>query len=323
MILKNKKGTSEMNIVFMGTPDFAVPCLKALIENGEKVQAVFTQPDKPKGRGYKLTPPPVKELALTYNIPVYQPASLKNGADADVTMQVLRELSPDLIIVVAYGKILPKTILDLPKYCINVHASLLPKYRGAGPIQWSVLNGEKTTGVTTMLMAEGLDTGDMLISKSTEIGENETASELHDRLSILGAEVLLETIQSVKDNTLTPVKQDDSLSNYAPMLTKDMCAIDFSKSALEVHNHIRGLSSFPGAMTMLNEKRLKVYKSLCLSDASTIAEPGTIVNTNDFTVACGDGKCVQFIEVQIEGSKRMNTTDFLRGKSIEPGTILK
>lgn len=323
MILKNKKGTSEMNIVFMGTPDFAVPCLKALIENGENVQAVFTQPDKPKGRGYKLTPPPVKELALTYNIPVYQPASLKNGADADVTMQVLRELSPDLIIVVAYGKILPKTILDLPKYCINVHASLLPKYRGAGPIQWSVLNGEKTTGVTTMLMAEGLDTGDMLISKSTEIGENETASELHDRLSILGAEVLLETIQSVKDNTLTPVKQDDSLSNYAPMLTKDMCAIDFSKSALEVHNHIRGLSSFPGAMTMLSEKRLKVYKSLCLSDASTIAEPGTIVNTNDFTVACGDGKCVQFIEVQIEGSKRMNTTDFLRGKSIEPGTILK
>ncbi len=312
-----------MNIVFMGTPDFAVPCLKALIESGENVQAVFTQPDKPKGRGYKLTPPPVKELALTYNIPVYQPLSLKNGEDAEMTMKVLKELSPDLIIVVAYGKILPKDILDLPKYCINVHASLLPKYRGAGPIQWSVLNGEKVTGVTTMLMAEGLDTGDMLISSSVEIGDNETASELHDRLSELGAKVLLDTVKAVKDNTLTPVKQDDALSNYAPMLTKDMCAIDFSKPAQEVHNHIRGLSSFPGAMTMLNGKRLKVYKSVCLHDTFVNAIAGTVVNTDDFTVACGDGKCVRFVEIQAEGSKRMNTADYLRGKAIEKGTILK
>lgn len=310
-----------MNIVFMGTPDFAVPCLDALINSGENVQAVFTQPDKPKGRGYKLTPPPVKELALTHNIPVYQPVSLKNGEDADMTMKVLNELSPDLIIVVAYGKILPKAILDLPKYCINVHASLLPKYRGAGPIQWSVLNGEKVTGVTTMLMAEGLDTGDMLISKSVEIGENETSSELHDRLSVVGAEVLLDTIKAVKENSLTPIKQDDSLSNYAPMLTKDMCTIDFSKTAQEVHNHIRGLSSFPGAVTMLNGKRLKVYKSVCTNDISDNA-CGTVVNEKNFTVVCGDGKCVQFIEVQAEGSKRMNTTDYLRGKSIEKGTIL-
>jgi len=311
-----------MNIVFMGTPDFAVPCLKALVDSGENVQAVFTQPDKPKGRGYKLTSPPVKELALTHNIPVYQPISLKNGEDAETTMNVLNELAPDLIIVVAYGKILPKAILDLPQYCINVHASLLPKYRGAGPIQWSVLNGEKTTGVTTMLMAEGLDTGDMLISNSVEIGENETASELHDRLSILGAEVLLKTIQAVKDNTLTPIKQDDSLSNYAPMLTKDMCAIDFSKPAQEVHNQIRGLSTFPGAMTMLNGKRLKIYKSICTLDTSDKIA-GSVVNTDNFTVVCGDGKCVQFIEVQLEGSKRMSTSDFLRGKSIEKGTILK
>lgn len=311
-----------MNIVFMGTPDFAVPCLKALIDNGENVQAVFTQPDKPKGRGYKLTPPPVKELALTHNIPVYQPISLKSGEDAETTMKVLNELSPDLIIVVAYGKILPKAILDLPEYCINVHASLLPKYRGAGPIQWSVLNGEKTTGVTTMLMAEGLDTGDMLISESVDIGENETASELHDRLSILGAEVLIKTIQAVKSNTLTPIKQDDSLSNYAPMLTKDMCAIDFSKSAQEVHNQIRGLSTFPGAMTMLNDKRLKIYKSVCTPDTSDKLA-GTVVNTDNFTVVCGDGKCVQFVEVQLEGSKRMSTSDFLRGKAIEKGTILK
>lgn len=312
-----------MNIVFMGTPDFAVPCLKALIDSNENVQAVFTQPDKPKGRGYKLTPPPVKELALTYNIPVYQPVSLKNGEDAEMTMKVLNELSPDLIIVVAYGKILPKAILDLPKFCINVHASLLPKYRGAGPIQWSVLNGEKITGVTTMLMAEGLDTGDMLISSSVEIGENETASELHDRLSELGAKVLLDTINAVKDNTLTPIKQDDSLSNYAPMLTKDMCAIDFSKPAQEVHNHIRGLSSFPGAMTMLNGKRLKVYKSVCLHDLCVNSIAGTVVNADDFTVVCGDGKCVRFVEIQAEGSKRMSTADYLRGKAIEKGIILK
>ncbi len=311
-----------MNIVFMGTPDFAVPCLKALIDNGENVQAVFTQPDKPKGRGYKLTPPPVKELALTHNIPVYQPISLKSGEDAETTMKVLNELSPDLIIVVAYGKILPKAILDLPDYCINVHASLLPRYRGAGPIQWSVLNGEKTTGVTTMLMAEGLDTGDMLISESVDIGENETASELHDRLSVLGADVLIKTIQAVKSNTFTPIKQDDSLSNYAPMLTKDMCAIDFTKSAQEVHNKIRGLSTFPGAMTMLNDKRLKIYKSVCTQDTSDKIA-GTVVNTDNFTVVCGDGKCVQFVEVQLEGSKRMSTSDFLRGKSIEKGTILK
>ena len=311
-----------MNVVFMGTPDFAVPCLKSLIDSGENVQAVFTQPDKPKGRGYKLTPPPVKELALKNNIPVYQPTSLKNGDDANETIKILNELSPDLIIVVAYGKILPKTILDLPKYCINVHASLLPKYRGAGPIQWSVLNGEKTTGVTTMLMEEGLDTGDMLLSKSVDIGVNETSSELHDKLSILGAEVLLETITAIKDNNITPIKQDESLSTYAPMLTKDMCAIDFSKPAQEVHNHIRGLSSFPGAMTMLNGKRLKVYRSVCTFDTSN-AEAGTVVNPDNFTVVCGDGKCIQFVEVQAEGSKRMKTADFLRGKPIEDGTILK
>lgn len=202
-----------MNIIFMGTPDFAVPCLKALIDSGENVTAVFTQPDKPKGRGYKLAPPPVKDLALTYNIPVYQPLSLKKGEDAEASLKIIKELSPDLIVVVAYGKILPKAVLDAPKYyCINVHASLLPKYRGAGPIQWSVLNGEKVTGVTTMLMAEGVDTGDMLLSSSLEIGENETASELHDRLSVLGAELLLETVKGVKLGSITPIPQDDSLS---------------------------------------------------------------------------------------------------------------
>lgn len=311
-----------MNIIFMGTPDFAVPCLKALIESGENVTAVFTQPDKPKGRGYKLTPPPVKEVALTHNIPVYQPLSLKKGEDAEAAMKTITELVPDLIIVVAYGKILPKAILDAPKYCINVHASLLPKYRGAGPIQWSVLNGEKVTGVTTMLMAEGVDTGDMLLSRSTEIGENETASELHDRLSELGAEVLLETVKAVKSDSLTPVPQEDSQSTHAPMLTKDMCPIDFSKSAQEVHNHIRGLSAFPCATTVLDGKRLKVYRSEIVKGLKSDRPCGTVVQAKDFTVVCGDGACVRFTEIQAEGGKRMSTADYLRGKAVQEGTVL-
>lgn len=312
-----------MNIIFMGTPDFAVPCLKALINSGENVMAVFTQPDKPKGRGYKLTPPPVKEIALTHNIPVYQPISLKKGEDAEKSLKVINEFAPDLIIVVAYGKILPKTILDTPKYhCINVHASLLPKYRGAGPIQWSVLNGEKVTGVTTMLMADGIDTGDMLLSKSLEIGENETASELHDRLSDLGAELLLETVSCVKSGNITPVPQDASMSTYAPMLTKDMCPIDFSKSAQEVHNHIRGLSAFPCATAVLDGKRLKVYKSEIVNGLTSNRAPGTVVQSKDFTVVCGDGRCVRFTEIQAEGGKRMLTADYLRGKPINEGTVL-
>lgn len=312
-----------MNIVFMGTPDFAVPCLQALIDAGENVRAVFTQPDKPKGRGYKLLPPPVKALALTHNIPVYQPLSLKKGEDAASALETLKEISPDIIVVVAYGKILPKEILDLPKYCcINVHASLLPRYRGAAPIQRCVLDGEKETGVTTMLMAEGLDTGDMLLKASTEIGEDETASELHDRLSILGAELLIKTINGVKDNTITPQKQDDSLSNYAAMLTKDMCPIDFGRTAQEVHNHIRGLSASPCAVSMLNGKRLKVYRSTLAGDKTYPDEPGTIVNEKDFTVVCGDGRGVTFTEVQAEGGKRMKTADYLRGNHIEKGMKL-
>ncbi len=313
-----------MNIVFMGTPDFAVPCLKALIDSGETVSAVFTQPDKPKGRGYKLTPPPVKEIALAHNIPVYQPLSLKKGEDGAKALQIVRDISPDLIIVVAYGKLLPKEILDAPKYyCINVHASLLPKYRGAGPIQWSVLNGEKETGVTTMLMAEGLDTGDMLLSKSVEIGENETASELHDRLAELGAEVLLETVTAVKAGNITPVPQNGEKSCYAPMLTKEMCPIDFKKTAQEVHNHIRGLSAFPCASAILDGKRIKVYKSEIVKGLKSQSPAGTVVSAKDFTVVCGDGSCIRFTEIQAEGGKRMSTADYLRGRAIKEGTILE
>lgn len=307
----------------MGTPDFAVPCLQALIDNGENVQAVFTQPDKPKGRGYKMLPPPVKSLALTYNIPVYQPLSLKKGEDAENALNILKDLSPDLIIVVAYGKILPKEILELPKYyCINVHASLLPRYRGAAPIQWCVLNGEKETGVTTMLMTEGLDTGDMLLKESVAIGDDETASELHDRLSAVGAELLIKTISAVKVGTITREKQEDSLSNYASMITKDMCPIDFSLPAQQIHNKIRGLSASPCAVTMLNGKRLKIFKSTMSDKKKYDLAAGTVVNEKDFTVVCGDGYTVTFTEVQSEGGKRMKVSDFLRGNHIEKGICL-
>ena len=310
-----------MNIVFMGTPDFAVPCLKALIDSDNKVTGVFTQPDKPKGRGYKLTPPPVKVLAEENNIPVFQPTSLKKGEDAENALKTLKELSPDLIVVVAYGKILPKEVLDVPKlYCMNVHASLLPKYRGAGPIQWSVLNGEKETGVTTMLMAEGLDTGDMLMKKSTEIGENETASELHDRLSVIGAELLTETIDAIKNNAVTPIKQNDDESSYSPMLTKDMCPIDFSKKASEIHNQIRGLSDWPCATATMDGKRIKIYKSHIVENVKGAS--GEIVDADKFIVCCGDNNGIAIDEIQAEGGKRMKTADYLRGNKIEKGAKL-
>lgn len=301
----------------MGTPDFAVPCLKALVDAKHNVQAVFTQPDKPRGRGNKLVPTPVKKFAIECNIPVYQPTSLRKGNDAESSLQVLQELNPDLIVVVAYGQILPKSILDLPKYrCINIHASLLPKYRGAGPIQRCILDGETLTGVTSMYMEEGLDTGDMLIKEEITIGKNMIADELHDALSEMGADVLLKTIQAIEDGSIVRTPQDDSKSTYAKMITKEMSHLDFSKSAQEVHNIIRGITGF----TSLNGKRLKVFRSEILEKTSS--EPfGTIVDTSNFTVVCGDGKCIKFNEVQLEGGKRMDTKVFLRGKKLDK-TIL-
>lgn len=309
-----------MKIVFMGTPDFAVPCLRNLAESEYEIAAVFTQPDKPKGRGYKMIPTPVKSASLEYDIPVYQPLSLRKGDDASNALEMLREINPDLIVVVAYGQILPKEILELPKYgCINIHASLLPSYRGAAPIQWSVINGEKLTGVTSMLMAEGLDTGDMLLKRETEIGENETASSLHDRLSIIGAELLIDTIKGIEEGSIIPEVQDDSLSSYASRITKDMSELDFSKSAKELHNIIRGITGF----TTLEGKRLKVYDSRItkISNAE-IFENGTVTDTNEFIVKCGDGMGLKFYEIQPEGKKRMKTEDYLRGKKVDPGTIL-
>lgn len=306
-----------MKIVFMGTPDFSVPCLKALADSGYEIPAVFTQPDKPKGRGYKMIPPPVKKCAEEYKIPVFQPLSLRKGEDAEKSLETLKDISPDLIIVVAYGQILPKAVLELPKLgCINIHASILPEYRGAAPIQRCILDGKTKTGVTSMMMEEGLDTGDMLIKKEIEIGADENAFELTERLSRLGAEVLLETVEAAKKGTLSPVKQDDALSSYAKMITKDMSALDFTKPAETVHNTIRGVTGF----TTMNGKRLKIYKStLCEGNGS---EPGTVDNPDEFTVVCGDGNCVKFLEVQYEGSKRMNAEAFLRGRKLSKGQKL-
>lgn len=308
-----------MNIVFMGTPDFAVPCLKILAESTHTVSAVFTQPDKPKGRGYKMIPTPVKKAAQEYNIPVYQPLSLRKGEDAEAGMKVLKELSPDLIVVTAYGQILPEEILNLPKYgCINIHASLLPAYRGAAPINWCILNGETKTGVTSMQMDKGLDTGDMLLRRETEIGENETYQELYDRLAVMGGEVLADTLKAVEEGTLSPEKQDDSLSCYSPMITKSMSALDFSKSAKELHNTVRGVTGF----TLMGGKRLKIFHSVIENGTDEKAANGEIVDADKFTVKCGDGGLLTFTEIQAEGGKRMKTADFLRGKKITKGEIL-
>lgn len=307
-----------MRIIFMGTPDFSVPCLEALIKSDNEVVGVFTQPDKPKGRGYELTSPPVKQCALNNNLPVFQPTSMRNGE----ALEIINSLKADLIIVVAYGKILPQEILDSVKYgCINIHASLLPKLRGAAPIQWSILNGEAETGVTSMQMDVGLDTGDMLIKKAIKITENITAEELFDRLSKMGAEVLLETIDALKNGELKPEKQDDSLSNYAPIITKELCPIDFTKSAIEVHNKVRGLYSWPIATTIINGKKFKIHKSRILEEIFS-GNPGEVVdNNNRLVIMCGDGKCVEILEIQAEGKKKMDAQSFLRGQRIEKGTV--
>ena len=305
-----------MNIVFMGTPDFAVPSLKALADAGENVTAVFTQPDKPKGRGYKMVPTPVRKAALEMNIPVYQPLSLRKGEDAETAFNILKENAPDLIVVVAYGQILPEEILSLPKHgCINVHGSLLPEYRGAAPMQWCLLNGEKKTGVTTMMMDKGLDTGDMLVKSEIEIGENETFAELHDRLALCGAETLLKTLEKLKNGTLTRTPQDDSLSTYSPMITKNMSLIDFNEPARKIHNTVRAITGF----AFLSGKRIKFFRSE-LTGKKSAEEPGTVTEaSSELLAVCGDGEVIRFTEVQPEGSKRMKAADYLRGSKLQAG----
>ena len=306
-----------MRIVFMGTPDFAVPSLQALIDAGHDVCAVYTQPDKPQGRKQILTAPPVKTLALEHDIPVFQPNTLKNEDE----QARLRELAPEVIIVVAYGKLLPKAVLDIPPHgCINVHGSLLPRWRGAAPIQWAVIAGDEMAGVTTMQMAEGLDTGDMLLTYETKVGEKETAGELFDRLAQSGAELLTETL--VKLNDIIPRSQDDAQSCYAHMLDKQMAVIDWSKSAHEIDCLIRGLNPWPIALTTLSGERLKVFAA---EKANGRGEPGTVLEADPkkgLTVACGEG-ALGLTEIQLVGGKRMKATDFLRGHAIEVGTKLE
>ena len=305
-----------MRIVFMGTPDFAVSSLQALIDAGHDVCAVYTQPDKPQGRKQILTAPPVKTLALEHDIPVFQPNTLKNEDE----QARLRELAPEVIIVVAYGKLLPKAVLDIPPHgCINVHGSLLPRWRGAAPIQWAVIAGDEMAGVTTMQMAEGLDTGDMLLTYETKVGEKETAGELFDRLAQSGAELLTQTL--VKLDEITPRPQDDAQSCYAHMLDKQMAVIDWSKSAHEIDCLIRGLNPWPIALTTLSGERLKVFAA---EKAAGNGEPGTVLEADPkkgLTVACGEG-ALKLTEIQLVGGKRMKVNDFLRGHAIEVGTKL-
>ena len=308
-----------MRIIFMGTPEFAAPAIDTLIDAGHEIAAVFSQPDKPKGRGYTMTPPPVKVKAMEHGIPVYQPASMRDGE----ALKIFNEIKPDVGVVIAYGKILPQDILDAPKYgCINVHASLLPKYRGAAPIQWSVIDGEPKTGVTTMQMDAGLDTGDMLMKCETTILPDETAGELHDRLSAMGAELIVRTLDALAKGELKPEKQDDSLSCYAKMLTKELCAVDWSRSAKEIHDQIRGLSPWPVATAVLEGKKFKLHRSAISELDVPEAKCGEIISLEPLTVKCGRG-AIKLLEIQAEGKKRMFSEDYLRGHKIDLGTILQ
>jgi len=309
----------SLRTVFMGTPDFALQTLEGLIAAGVDVCAVFTQPDRAKGRGNKMTPPPVKILAESHNIPVHQPVKLRDPE----AVATLKELAPDLIVVVAYGQILPKSVLEIPPHgCINVHASLLPRYRGAAPINKAVVDGEKETGVTTMLMDVGLDTGDMLVKRSTPIGPEETAGQLHDRLAILGREAMEETLRQLCAGELKPQVQDDSLSTYAPMMKKEDGRIDWSRSAQEIHNLVRGLDPWPGAFTLIDGEILKIASTLPQESGS--GTPGTIVSASSrgVEVACGQGSLL-IRQLQLPGKKWLQAADFLRGKTLIAGIRLE
>lgn len=308
-----------MRLVFMGTPDYAVNTLEALISAGHNVVAVFAQPDKPVGRKHIITPPPVKVCAENHDITVYQPNTLRDGK----AEEILREIAPDAIVVVAYGKILPKEILDIPKYgCVNGHASLLPKYRGASPIQWCIVCGESRTGVTAMKMDEGMDTGDILKIAKTDIGTDETAEELFDRLSGLTAELLVNTLADLESGNITPQKQDEEKASYAPIIKKEMAQLDFeNKTAKEVHNAVRGYYSWPCAYFFLEGKRVKVIKA-AVSD-NTDARAGTVIKSDDsLVIACKDGTAVELVMVQPEGSKPMTAKQMLCGRPIVQGTVI-
>ncbi len=309
-----------MRIVFMGTPDFAVPSLKALVEAGHEVCGVFTQPDKPKNRGMKLQPPPVKELALELGLPVYQPAKMRDGE----ALNMLRELKPELIAVAAYGKILPVDILELPQLgCVNVHSSLLPKYRGAAPINWAILNGEDETGVTIMSMAEGMDTGDILAQRATPIDINENAAQLFDRLAQMGGALLVETVRGLEAGTVKPVPQDDALSSHAPMLSREQSPMDWSRTARQLHDQARGLFPWPAATAALDGVRCKILRT-ALPGEVTDKAPGAVLQADKkgLRVACGDGAVLDILELQPDGKKAMAACAFLLGHPVPVGTVL-
>ena len=306
-----------MKIIFMGTPDFAAASLEALIASRHEIQAVVTQPDKPKGRKGELTPSPVKVVAEEKGIKVYQPLKVRD----EEFVKTLRAYNPDVIVVVAFGQIIPLSILKMPKYgCVNIHGSLLPKYRGAAPIQWAVLDGEKETGITTILMDEGIDTGDILLKKTIKIDTDETSGSLFDKLKALGAETILETLDELEKGSITPTKQGESPTAYAKMLTKAMGLIDFTRSAKELDCFVRGMDPWPSAYTLLAGKTLKLWKVRAVEKSG---KAGSVIDIDkeSFTIACGEG-AIEVLEVQLEGKKRMSAGDFLKGSTLNIGQEL-
>lgn len=309
-----------MKILFMGTPDFALFSLKAIASSAHEIVGVVTQPDKPKGRGYTLTPPPVKVFALEKGIPVYQPATLRDESFAEL----LSSLAPDVIVVVAYGKILPKNVLEFPKFgCVNVHGSLLPEYRGAAPMQRAIIDGKKQTGITTMYMAEGLDTGDMLLKDTVDIEENDNFEDIHDKLGECGARLIIKTLDALENGSAQRTPQDEALATYAAKITKETCSIDFSADAQSVHDLIRGLSPIPLSFTHTPDGRLlKIISARLTHSDGTYGRCGEVISLdNGITVACGKG-AVTLTRVIPEGKSRMDASDFIRGRKIAVGDIL-
>lgn len=311
-----------MNIVFMGTPDFAVESLSKIYDAGHNVIAVVSQPDKPSGRGLKMMQTPVKEYASSKNIKIYQPEKIRKNIEF---IEELKKLKPDVIVVVAYGKLLPKEILDLPKYgCINVHGSLLPKYRGSAPIQWAIINGEEITGITTMFMNEGMDTGDMILKKEVLIEPNDTYGTLYEKLKKIGGNLIVQTLEKIADGIVPREKQGDDFT-VAPMIEKSMGNIDWNKSAFQIRNLIRGLNPMPGAYTHLDDKIMKIWSAELVDDIiENDIIPGTVIKSDSkagLYVSTGDG-ILKIKELQMTNSKRMLATDYLRGNVIEVGSIL-
>ena len=309
-----------MNIVFMGTPEFAVPSLKAMAEAGHEICGVFTQPDKPRNRGMKLQPSPVKECALALGLRVFQPAKMRDGE----AMGILQELNPDLIAVAAYGKILPTDILNLPRLgCVNVHSSLLPRYRGAAPINWAILNGEDETGVTIQYMAEGVDEGDVLAQAKTPIDLNENAAQLYGRLAQMGAGLLVETVKELEAGAAKGVPQDHSRASHAPMLSREQSPMDWGRTARQLHDQVRGLYPWPAATAELGGVRCKILRT-ALSDGTTDQAPGAVLQADKkgLRVACGGGGVLEIMELQPDGKKAMAAPAFLLGRPIPAGTVL-